>query len=171
MKPIGSLVSQTFSALTSNGSNGSNENPNGRCSESQAARAALAIVGSFRRNDADDPQVLAAAFKRVLSGYPEAVVLEVADPLTGIAGKQTFLPSPAELKAELDKRMDAVALRVRRERERNETQKLIAAATVQATPEERERAVRRYFDEVRPGLKAAELQAQAGEVWTSIPNA
>jgi hypothetical protein len=95
-------------------------------------------VGSFRRNDADDPQVLAAAFKRVLGGYPAEVVAEAADPLTGIAGRQTFMPSPAELKAELDRRMGPVWAEARRAREEEETQRLLVVLDA-ATPEERAR--------------------------------
>jgi hypothetical protein len=78
------------------------------------------ILGCFRRSDADDPEIYVAAAVRVLMAYPSEIVATVADPLAGIAGKQTFLPSIAELKAECDRRHAEVVRRVERQRCINE---------------------------------------------------
>jgi hypothetical protein len=132
------------------------------CSRLHATRAAAAIIGSFRRNDADDAEVLVAAFVRILSAYPEAIVREAADPLTGIAGKQTFLPSPAELKADLDARVDRDAARVRRERmleEQLRARREDSARAAGVTAEERERAVA-YWAQERAEMAVAEMQAK-----------
>jgi hypothetical protein len=79
-------------------------------------KAAIAIFGSFRKPEAEDPEIYLAAFERVLSSYPPEVVRDVADPVRGIAGEQTFMPSQAELKAACDKRMAPILARQERER-------------------------------------------------------
>jgi hypothetical protein len=81
-----------------------------------ALKAAIAIFGSFRKPEAEDPEIYLAAFERVLSSYPPEVVRDVADPVRGIAGEQTFMPSQAELKAACDKRMAPILARQERER-------------------------------------------------------
>lgn len=113
-----------------------------RPSESLAAKAATAILGQFRRSDSDDPEIYYHAFKTILLAYPESAVRRVAHPLRGIAGQQTFLPSPAELKAALDKIIEAEAVKARRERELARTREFLTECGV--TPEERERAWARW---------------------------
>src|SRR4051812_5916086 len=108
MKLLGNLLPAMSRGQMSNASNASNASaPRGNlCSELQAARAAVALFGQFRRSDTDDPEVFHAAAKRIFMGFPEDIVLAVVDPLTGIARIQAaqnkiFLPLPAELLAEL----------------------------------------------------------------------
>lgn len=88
----------------------------------------------------------------LFAGYPRDLVIALSHPRTGIAGEQTFMPSVAELRASLDRRVEAGAAEERREREREEFLRLTVAVSVPATPEQREQAVAYYFRQVRPGL-------------------
>src|SRR5215203_3559285 len=101
MEPIGRQTGSISPLQTSSASKQRNAN----CSELKAAQATRLIWGQFRRSDTDDPEVFYPATKALLSRYPEEVVMAACDPQTGIAGEQTFLPSIAELRASLDRRM------------------------------------------------------------------
>jgi hypothetical protein len=148
------------------------ENPNP--SELQAAELADAIFGSYRRSDTDDPEIYYQAFKRLLGAYPLEIAIAVADPLTGIAGEQTFLPSPAELKASLDRRLAAATAKAKRDRDLKEQMRQrreFDARQAATTQEERDRAVRRYLEEIRPGIQAADVRAIDPAAWDAIPDA
>lgn len=131
--------------------------------------------------------MFSAACVALFMGYPRDVVIALSHPKTGIAGEQTFLPSVAELRASLDRRVETEAGKERRERERERVQRILENPLVVATPEERERAIKRYLDEIRPGLVAGgaeplappetpqeafeRMSAAAGVDPAAIPNA
>jgi hypothetical protein len=112
--------------------------------EKAAEKAAFAIFSSFRKSDTDDPDVYLAAVMRVLMAYPEEVMRAVADPLTGVAGEQTFLPSIAELRAALDRRYQPILTKQRIEEKIARTRRIIDEAPDRPTAGQRTRAVDRW---------------------------
>lgn len=112
-------------------------------SEKLCEKAALAICGSFRKTDADDPATTVTAYVRVLQAYPPDVVQAIADPLTGIAREQTFLPSIAELTASLEHRMAPIRADEEKRRRLAETERLLRQSAT-PTGEQRQRAVERW---------------------------
>jgi hypothetical protein len=63
------------------------------CSPIRAAELARLLFGQFRKGDANDPETWVRSVVRVLSDYPEFVVIKVTDPLSGLARKSPFLPN------------------------------------------------------------------------------
>lgn len=66
-----------------------------------AERAKL-LLGSYRRNDANDPDVYVQAITLVLSEFPKAVVEYATDPRSGIQATEqfrSFPPNSGELRA------------------------------------------------------------------------
>ena len=60
------------------------------------------LFGSYRRDDASDPEVYIAGVVRILSAYPLDIVSAVTDPLTGLPSKPSSgrgLPFMHEIKA------------------------------------------------------------------------
>lgn len=79
---------------------------NALASEEQAAEAVSIIVAScIKGTDVDEAEMIVRIrqMRRLLQHYPMSVVNEVSDPFYGIAGRQKFIPSIAELKAFADK--------------------------------------------------------------------
>lgn len=68
----------------------------------ECMKAAKLLLGCYRIGDANDPETYIAAIVRVLSVYPIDVVRYVVDPVTGLAGKCKWLPTPAEVKQACD---------------------------------------------------------------------
>lgn len=68
------------------------------------------LVGCYRTGEAANPEVYTAALATVLSEYPEAVVLRVTDPRTGLPGRAQWLPTVAEVKQECERLMRADVL-------------------------------------------------------------
>ena len=56
------------------------------------------LFGCYRKDEAHDPDIYAAAVSSVLSDYPKNIIDTASDPRTGIASTQKFLPSVAEVK-------------------------------------------------------------------------
>lgn len=121
-----------------------------------AAKAAAAIMGFYRKADFAEPEVFVPGAIRVLSAYPEEVVRRVADPLTGIAGRQTFPPSIAELKAECDRHMEPLRQEATRRERVERERRLLASCPEPPTPDERRRAVEEWERRRR------EIEATAG---------
>lgn len=161
-------IGRHLPSTCSTGSLSKTSEPNARpnlCDRSDALKAAIAILGSFRRDDSADPEVFSAACVALFMGYPRDMVAALAHPKTGIAGEQTFMPSIAEIRASLDRRIDADAAKERRQREREEFLRLTAPSA--ATPEERERGAKRW-EEIKSAItgevtRNAEDERQAAE--------
>jgi hypothetical protein len=63
------------------------------------------LFGSYRRGDANDPELYVAAITSVLSQYEVELIREVTDPRTGIATTEkfmAFMPNAGELKVYCD---------------------------------------------------------------------
>lgn len=152
MDRIGNLVS-----LSSHGGKSKSDNAK---NEKAAEKAAFAIFSSFRKSDTDDPEVYLAACIRVLIAYPEDVMRAVADPINGIAGKQTYLPSIAELKAELDHHITPILAEGEKRRRYAETEQLLKADPDNPTAEQRARAAERW-ERTKAEIRGDVVQSQA----------
>jgi len=79
----------------------------------QAGRMKLAsyhaklILGSFRADQAADPEIYLTAIGHLLSRYPADIGAKLTDPKDGIAGKFKFLPTVSEVKEEADRLINA----------------------------------------------------------------
>ena len=75
----------------------------------QAGRMKLAsyharlVLGSFRADQAADPEIYLTAIGHLLSRYPADIGARLTDPKDGIAGKFKFLPTVSEVKEEADR--------------------------------------------------------------------
>jgi hypothetical protein len=65
-------------------------------------RAARTLLGCYRTGDAHDPEIYLTAVIAVLSSYPTDVIELVVDPRSGLPGKNQWLPTIAEVKAECE---------------------------------------------------------------------
>lgn len=66
-----------------------------------ATERAKILFGSYRRTDANEPDIYVAAIARVLSIFDADLIREVTDPLTGVATSEkfaAFMPNAGELK-------------------------------------------------------------------------
>lgn len=55
------------------------------------------IFACYRRDEAANPEIYAAAAAAILEGYTQSVIERITDPRTGIASQCRFLPSIAEI--------------------------------------------------------------------------
>lgn len=124
-----------------------------RCSPSQAAEAAALLLGSFRRNDAADPERYALGVAAVLSDYPPNVVRAVIDPRIGLPSREEFPPSAAKVKLACENRMQRIRDDLAREERRAATNRLLG-------PPEEDRNSRPTLDE---------LKARLGDTWGINP--
>lgn len=85
------------------------------------------LIGSFRKGDAEDPDVYASSVAAVLSGYPEDVVKRVTDPRTGLPGKCQWLPTVAEVKGACEAEMAPVLAEAARQERRAESERYFAS--------------------------------------------
>lgn len=76
----------------------------------------MLMFGSFRRGEANDPEIYATAIAKVLSGYDRGVIDFVTDPATGMASKSDFLPTVNELKKACEEKAGEYYRAERRER-------------------------------------------------------
>lgn len=56
------------------------------------------LFACYRRDDAHDPSVYAAAIAAILEGYPTSIVDRATDPRTGVASECKWLPAVAEVR-------------------------------------------------------------------------
>jgi hypothetical protein len=78
----------------------------GNTTEISPTLAAQMIVGMYPKITAGDPEMFLAGLIALLSQYPPEAVSAIANPANGIATKHKFLPSLAEIRAELDQHLD-----------------------------------------------------------------
>lgn len=57
------------------------------------------LFGCYRKGDANDPETYTAAITAILSEYSPEVIQHVTDPRTGLARKNNWLPTVAEVDA------------------------------------------------------------------------
>lgn len=81
---------------------------------------ATVMLGCFRKVDAHDPEIFVAAIEATLARFAPEVIDHVCGP-DGIAARQTFTPSVAEVRAACEHHERAMARRQEREtRERRQ---------------------------------------------------
>lgn len=73
-----------------------------------SSRAAL-MFGCYRKAEASDPEIYAAATASVLSEYPEEVIDFITDPRTGLPSTSQWLPSVYEVRMACKERADHLA--------------------------------------------------------------
>jgi hypothetical protein len=92
------------------------------------------LMGFFPTIAATDPEIFITGLVQLLAAYPFRVVEAVLSPLNGIPSKHKFLPSIAEVKAELDDRYAPILRAAERERACNQTVRLRIAGPVAPRP-------------------------------------
>ena len=75
---------------------------------SRASRCVSIMAACYRRDDAVDAEVYAAAMVAVLMEYPIEIVEHVTDPRTGLPRSLKWLPSVAEVAEACDHRLEAI---------------------------------------------------------------
>lgn len=70
-----------------------------------SARAGL-MFGCYRKAEASDPEIYAAATAAVLSEYPQDVIDFITDPRTGLPSTSQWLPSVFEVRKACDARVE-----------------------------------------------------------------
>ena len=91
------------------------------CSLSIAADRTRALLGCYRKGDAEDPEVYTTAVAAVLARYPEDVVKRVTDPRGGLPGTSQWLPTVHEVRAACETEMAPMRAAERRKEERAHT--------------------------------------------------
>lgn len=123
-----------------------------------AAYHAKLILGSYRADQAGDPEIYVTAVSHLLSRYPADIGARLTDPKDGIAGSYKWLPSVSEVRDEAEKLMAADSARWKRardleeqfaERDRLEQEEEKAEST-----EHRERVAKRILAELKEAFAA-----------------
>lgn len=147
-------------------------------------KSARYLLGCFRTGEANDPEVFISAVIRILSAYPLDVIRAVIDPLTGIPGRQNWLPTPHEVKAACDE------IWLPRQRKEAQQQQIRAQLAERARIENAAKKRRMTYDELiemcakdgvfigsardrRISDDAATVKARFGisdEQWDAIPD-
>ena len=78
---------------------------------------AARLYGSFRRDDASDPDVFLQGVAAIFRNYPTDVLNQVCDPFSGLPSKSTFPPSFREIKDACEEILDIG----RRQRKRDDS--------------------------------------------------
>lgn len=91
------------------------------------------MLGCYPNGRPADPQTYFAAVVTVLAEYPPEIVAKVTDPASGIAIRQTFLPSVSEIHAALESEMSVWRRRWREEYERGKAAKEVPVITDEDT--------------------------------------
>jgi len=65
------------------------------------------ILGSYRVDQANDPEIYITAIAHLLSRYPPDIGARLTDPKDGVAGKYKFLPSVSEVREEAERLVTA----------------------------------------------------------------
>lgn len=122
------------------------------------------LLGSFRKGEAENPEVYVSAITRIFDAYPEHVISFVTDPLTGLPGKTDWLPTPREVREACDARLTALSEATAREIEWRARADAGRRQIVERERAEAERVVRPSYAELLAkhgdgfGLKPSEDQ-------------
>jgi hypothetical protein len=97
------------------------------------------IAGCYRRDEAHDPEIFAAALAVLIAEYPENIISQASDPRCGIVTEfPNGLPNIGQIKTFLDNK--AESLRQQTERQRRITQQLSDRQQAAHTEEQKRRA-------------------------------
>jgi hypothetical protein len=78
----------------------------GQNSQPYAASRAGLMFACYRKAEATDPEMYAAAVTAVLSDYPQEVIDYITDPRTGLPVKSKWLPTVFEVKQACDEHQE-----------------------------------------------------------------
>ena len=147
------------------------------------------ILGSYRADQANDPEIYVTAISHLLSRYPKDIGARLTDPKDGVAGKYKWLPSVSEVREEAEALIEAEsAHRYRRQEMRKQFELRAEQETLDKSesPEYRKKVVERIKNEMREhGFKFAGDEVKhretpetvrkrlniSQEQWDAIPNA
>ena len=132
------------------------------CPPQIAGERARLMLSCYRQGEASDPEAYVTAICAVLTYYPEPVVRKVTHPLHGIPGKLKWLPSIAEVKAACDAEVEPIRVQQAAEERIRRTNAMLRENSAEL-PENRERAVRRWFDEIRPSMIPAAKKTETAD--------
>lgn len=142
------------------------------------------LLGSYRKGEANDPEVYVSGVVRILAAYPLDVVRRVVDPLDGLPSYCDWLPKFSEVKAACEKLVAPTASDRMREWDSRAASQLAERERLAALPRpkqsyadfKREMAERGMPIDKRsslPRLDADAVKAKFGitdEQWAAIPN-
>jgi hypothetical protein len=116
-----------------------------------ATKRARILMGCFRKSDANDPEIYAAAVVAVLVRWPVDVITSVTEPATGLPSKCQWLPSIAEITAACQESYEPTKARLERER----TMKALSAPSPpRPTPAQLDEQFERLgLSHLRPGSR------------------
>jgi hypothetical protein len=97
------------------------------CPDEVAAKRAAILLGCYRKGDAEEPEIYAAALASVLASYPQEVSYRVTDPRTGIAGRSKWLPTVAEVREACEAEMAPYRAEEARKARREATEAVLAS--------------------------------------------
>lgn len=110
MEKIGALVPQQGDCSTQ-------VSVLGRAPEELCLQRVRILSACYRKGEAEDPEIYAAACGAVLSDYPLQVVLRVTDPRTGLPSVSQWLPTVKEIRDACEVIVQAEARREKRDRD------------------------------------------------------
>jgi hypothetical protein len=114
------------------------------------------FFGSFRKADADEPEIFTSGCLRLFTAYPREAVQYVVDPITGLPGRSEWLPSLKAVKDALDASVADQQRAQEREARKAAEAKLIAEREAWL----KDKARKPTYDE---------LKAKYGENWGITP--
>jgi hypothetical protein len=148
------------------------------------------ILGSYRADQAADPDIYVTAITLLLSRYPPDIGARLTDPKDGVAGKYKWLPTVSEVKEEAEAILEAerqANYRADQLRKQWQLRDQVEREAKAETPEHRAKVVERVKNEMRAhGFKFAgddrikpvetpeTVKAKFGlsdEQWKSLPDA
>jgi len=136
------------------------------CSLPVAADRTRLLLGSYRKGDAEDPDVYTSAVAAVLAQYPEAIVRRVTDPRGGLPGTSQWLPTVHEVRAACEREMAPERERMRREANRARTDAICATS---ADPDAERR--KQVAQEIRKRMAALDTGAtRKADPWRMSPD-
>jgi hypothetical protein len=97
------------------------------CPDEVATRRAAILLASYRKGDAENPEIYTAAVASVLTCYPLPVAYRVTDPRSGLPGRSQWLPTVAEVRAACEAEMAPSRAAAARDRRRRETDAVLQA--------------------------------------------
>jgi len=139
---------------------------NRHCPPQIVGERARLLVGCYRKTDVSDPDAYISAICAVLANYPEQVVRRLTHPLDGLPGKSQWLPTIAEIKSACDAEVEPIYAKAAAENKIRRTNAYLNETAAEPI-ENRQRAARKWFDEIRPSMipaaKATETKEQAAQ--------
>lgn len=117
------------------------------------------ILGSYRADQANDPEIYVTAIAHLLSRYPTDIGARLTDPKDGVAGKYKFLPTVSEVRGEAEKLIKEEGDRAYRQSELQKQWELRAEVESQdkaEPPEYRQKVAQRIRGEIKEAFASGE---------------